>query len=142
MAVGGVAAEQWREEVQCPSSLPVLNSLMKFRSEEQRRKHSHIAFAVFTCLFVLLRQPIVASLCPSPCRNSSLKCGLRNCLTFSVMWCLLRTERRRHKEKMSSADNNAYCRHQCLAVEKDWVDGRRIMQPEYKVEFHAWHQTS
>lgn len=31
-------------------SLPVLNSLMKFRSEEQWHKHSHTVVAIFTCL--------------------------------------------------------------------------------------------
>lgn len=31
-------------------ALPVFNSLMKFRSEEQRCKHSHTVVAILTCL--------------------------------------------------------------------------------------------
>lgn len=53
-AAGGVAGERWREKAQFPPSLPVVNSLMKFRSEEQRRKHSYTVVAVFTHLSACL----------------------------------------------------------------------------------------
>lgn len=50
-------------------SLPVLNSLMKFRSEQQWRKRSHTVVAIFTCLSVFLWQSFSAFLCLSPCLN-------------------------------------------------------------------------
>lgn len=50
-------------------SLPVLNSLMKFRSEQQWRKRSHTVVAIFTCLSVFLWQSFSAFLCLSPRLN-------------------------------------------------------------------------
>lgn len=75
-------------------SLPVLNSLMKFRSEEQWRKHSDTVGcnAHLTCLSILV------FLCVSPCLNLISDFGFSNCLT---LLCLVLPETALWNEKQT-----------------------------------------
>lgn len=94
-------------------SLPVLNGLMKFRSEEQRRKHSYTVVAVFT------RLPACLPVCGgsqyffmSPCTNLGFVLGL----TPSVLCCLDLYEQKQ-ASKITHTDNDAGCRHHRLTAE-------------------------